>query len=404
MFVAALLVRGGWGTLRLIRADDPFLLEFPDEQQYWSMAASLRDGSGLKDELGFQATRMPLYPAALSLAAGSGRGILVAKAMQWMVGALVAVLTAGAATTLFDRRVGLVAGLLVAFDPFLAFFSSLLLTETPFVAALVALWWILAPSMRTGAGSPGRWVVVGLIAALTVYLRESALGLVVLVLGLVVMFRRFDRRVLSGAAIAGGFVLVALVPLAARNQRVTGEWYWLTTRGGISLYDGVGPCATGASNLGNIKQMPAVRGLSEAKWNRWFLDQSFDAIKGDPGRILRLAGVKLARMWNPFPNVETYQSRLVRVVSAAWTLPTFACAMVGALLLLIRNKKDGVRIALFLLLPAVYLSVLHSLFIGSVRYRLGAIPMLEILAAVAFVAMLDRVREKRATREGALAD
>ena len=118
-----------------------------------------------------------------------------------------------------------------------------------------------------------------------------------------------------GVAVSAIMVVASLVPWAARSRYVTGDWCWLTHRGGISLYDGVGPQATGESNLGDIKAMPAVAGLSEVEWNRWFLKESFRAMREDPGRILRLAGIKLARTWNPLPNVETYQSRSIRFIS-----------------------------------------------------------------------------------------
>jgi hypothetical protein len=40
----------------------------------------------------------------------------------------------------------------------------------------------------------------------------------------------------------------------------------------------------------------------------------------------------------------------------------------------------------------LYFSALHSLFVGSVRYRLAAVPMIEILAAVALAAIYKRVQ------------
>ena len=191
---------------------------------------------------------------------------------------------------------------------------------------------------------------------------------------------------------AMGVVVVSLLPWAARNHAVTGDWCWLTHRAGISLYDGVGPQASGASDLGEVKQSDAVRYLDEVAWNRYFLDQAVAAIQADPERVLRLAGVKLTRMWNPIPNVETYRSRVVRLIAAAWTVPTFALAVIGVMLLLIGRNRGGLRTALFLLLPAAYLSAVHSLFIGSVRYRLAAVPMIEILAAVALAAIYERLR------------
>ncbi len=406
IFVIAFLMRAAWGIICIIRADDPVALEFPDEEQYWMMARSLWNGEGLKDELGFRATRMPLYPGMLAALTEMPRGVLAAKAFQWFVGALAAALTAAAAAALFNRSTGLIAGFLVALDPFLTFFSSLLLTETPFVTALVALWWFLFPMTRRNLvrdsnlapGDFGRWIVVGLLSAVCVYLRESSLGLVILAMGFVIVCHRFEGKALCGATLSLGIVVVSLVPWAARNQELTGDWCWLTHRAGISLYDGVGPQASGASDLGGVKQSEAVRGLDEVAWNRHFLDHSVAAIKADPGRVLRLAGVKLARMWNPIPNVETYRSRAVRWFSAAWTIPTFALAAVGVMLLLIGKPRGGLRTAMFLLLPAIYFSAVHSLFVGSVRYRLAAIPMIEILAAVAIVAMYDRIRPHAAIR------
>ncbi len=404
----ALGTRAVWGTFRLVRAGDPHTLEFPDEQQYWLMASSLRSGEGLKDELGFRATRMPLYPALLAVFTGMENGVVLAKIFHWFLGAGAAALTAMAATTMFDRRVGWVAGLLVAFDPFLVFFSSLLLTETIFAGVLVWLWWIAWPIARNGSspeasggGRKGawvgmrRWVLLAVVAALAVYVREAAAGLVILLLCFLVVCGRFDRRVVGGAMMAGCCVYASLIPWAIRNAYVTGGPRWLTNRAGISLYDGVGPQATGASNLGSIKQMPAVRGLSEVEWNRYFLRRSIEAIKADPMRIIRLADVKLRRMWNPFPNVQTYQSGLARLVSAAWTLPIFVLAGVGAILMPMRRRNEGWRIVGLLVLPALYLSALHCVFVGSVRYRLAAIPMLEILAAYALVALAARVRRWR---------
>ncbi len=408
VFAVALAMRGGWGMFRLVRQADPSILEFPDEQQYWLIASSLRAGEGLRDEFGFRATRMPLYPAYLSLFAGSSGGVVAAKVTHWVLGASVAVLAAGVATTLLGNRHGITAGLLVACDPFLVFFSSLLLTETLFLVGLLAFWWSVAPfAVRRGDDPAGgsaeapvlawpRWVAAGLAAAVCVYVRESALGLIILVLVLIVFLRRLDGRMLGGAAVATGLVVVSLLPWAARNRQVLGEWCWLTTRSGVSLYDGVGPQATGASNLAGIQQMPAVERLHEVAWNRYFLRESLKSIASDPGRIVGLAGRKLARTWNPFPNVETYQLPLVRALSAVWMLTLYFLVAVGSIVQVRKHGAAGTERLLFLLIPAMYFSALHSLFVGSVRYRLAAIPMLEILAAAGLIVLFSRLASWKA--------
>ncbi len=178
---------------------------------------------------------------------------------------------------------------------------------------------------------------------------------------------------------------------------MTGDWCWLTHRGGISLYDGVGPQATGESNLGDVKAMPAVAGLDEVEWNRHFMTESLRSMREDPGRIFVLAVRKLARTWNPIPNVETYRSGVVRLVSAFWMVPVFAFAVAGIVVSSRRKEGSGVVGVVFILLPVLHVIMMHSLFVGSVRYRLAAHPMIEILAAVALVAVVDRIRNGRRT-------
>ncbi|UCE61250.1 MAG: glycosyltransferase family 39 protein [Phycisphaerales bacterium] len=394
VFIVALVARAGWGGFKLARAESSAALEFPDERQYWLMADSLAGGDGLRDEFGFRATRMPLYPATLSLAVGLEHGVIVAKVAHWVIGALAATLATGVAQSLLGRRVGVLAGLMVACDPFLVFTSSLLLTETLFIAALAGLWWIVAPTLAPKEPAPSirRWCAIGCVSALCVHVRESSLGLVVATLCLLVVFRRFERRALAGASIAVGIVILGLVPWAARNARVTGSWCWLTHRTGVSLYDGVRLEADGSSDLAEVQQMPEVWGLDEVEWNRYFLEESLLLIRSDPARIIRLAGTKWLRTWNPFPNVGSYQSLPARLASGAWALPVLALAVAGTTLLLRIDGKGRLRTTFFLLLPALYVSVLHSLFVGSVRYRLPAMPMLEILAAFALVTLFERMR------------
>ena len=396
VFVAALGVRVGWGVLQLARASDPLALEFPDEVDYWSLAESLARGDGLVGEHGFRALRMPLFPWLLSVFASSDSGVVYAKAAQWPIGALAAVFVALLGARIGGRPIGLLAGLLVAFDPFLIFFSSLLLTETLFITALSGLW--LAGWDRPRGDKPfgyPRWLLLGLLCSLCIYLRESSVGLCVVWTALVIARRKMNRRTLVGGGLAIVVMFVALLPWALRNAHLTGRMCWLTNRGGISLYDGVGPQATGASDLGRIKQMPAVRDLDEVAWNGYFLDRALKSIKADPARIARLAVVKIGRTWNPLPNVDTYQSDFVRLISASWTVPVYVLAIVGVA----RLRRDAASVV-GLMLPAVVVLVLHAIFVGSVRYRLAAMPMLEILAAIGTTALVTRRRASPGRESG----
>jgi len=408
------------------------------------MAVSLNRGESMADELGFVATRMPLYTGVLSLFVGMEHGVVAAKAFQWIVGALGAVFVAGLARSVAQASslcahrqdagaaIGLIAGIMVAIDPYLIYFSSLLLTETLFIALLPALWWSLVPLMcgygtasHRGDGKPARpswwrWLVTAVLACLCVYTRESSLAFILAGLGcvLIVWHRRLAgvRAGVVGVALVLAVLIGSLVPWSLRNHRLTWHLCWLTHRGGISLYDGVGPQATGASDLGNIKNMEAVRSYvesgDEAGWNQYFLDRSFEAVAEDPIRIAGLALIKLKRTWNVVPNLQAGRHPLIQWVSAAWTIPIYVLAIIGVGILTLGNAGDSLIgnggaipswvAALFLLLPAVVVSALHAFFVGSVRYRLGAMPAIEILAAVAVVCVWTKCR-KRCDRGGSAA-
>lgn len=408
-FLLAFALRAGWGVASLVRQGDVSRLSFPDEEQYWRIAGSLARGEGLVDELGLRATRMPLYPGFLSLcylAGGPESGAVIAKAVQWVFGAAAAPLVSLLAGSMFDRRAAWLAGLLTACDPFLVFFASLLLTETLFVTGLAGLWfaaWQIAARLRPrDPGSPPptliSWIACGAVAAFCVYARESSLGLVVLLAVWLAGIAQRRRDAGLGALLIMGVVVATLAPWAARNERVLGEVCWLTTNSGISLYDGVRAGATGASDLAEVKQAEEVRALSETERNRYFQRAAWQAVRNDPVRALRLGLAKWKRMWNPFPNVATYQSASVRLISAAWTVPMFAAAVVGVIMWpTIKGREGTVRVAL-LLLPAVYLTLLHGLFVGSVRYRLGAVPMLAVLASACVCLAWDAIRRRGAHR------
>jgi hypothetical protein len=216
---------------------------------------------------------------------------------------------------------------------------------------------------------------------LCVYLRPSALGLVVGWWGFVLFRRRFDKTALLGVCGWTLMLLMMLSPWAARNKSITGEWVWLTTRLGISLYDGVHPDATGASNLGDVK----ATGQSELVWNRDFKTKAWQHIRTEPGRMIRLAGRKFMRTWNLWPNAEGFRSVGIKVTLGAWTALVLLSAAWGT-----KTRHAAPAAIMGLLLPAIYFTLLHMLFVGSVRYRLPAMPMIVVLSAVGIASLLSR--------------
>lgn len=389
IFGVALALRCAWVLVHGLRGSAADGLTFPDEEQYWALAKSLAAGHGLVDEFGYRATFMPLYPAFLSLFVGWTHGMLVARIVQAAIGAAAVIPISLLANRLAGRRAAIASAMLVALDPFLVFgFSNLLLTETIFTTLLCAAIFAAWPMTRANASRARacsedsacpcppwlRAIVAGVLFAAAIYVRPSVTAFVPLWAIVCWLVARDRGRAATTDATFVVTVVLLLVPWAVRNHRVLDEWEWLTTRSGISLYDGIGPRAAGGSDLAYTKTMPNVRGMSETQWSGYFSREAWRIARDDPGRVVRLAWTKFKRTWSFVPNEPGSRTPVKMLASAVWMSVVLAAGVIG----IIRMRRG--REAVLLLMPAVYFTLLHMVFVGSVRYRIPAMPLIYVLS------------------------
>lgn len=378
----AAILRVGWAWTR--PTDDASLRPLPDQLEYLDLARSVRAGEGLRffdprfrDHV--YAYRSPGYPLFVAACAADPRWTRVAQALLDVLTVLAVFLLA---RPWLGPRVALLAAGFAALNPYFVFFSGLLLSETLFTALLGwALVLLTLDRTRPRRAAAGWWAGIVLLA-LAGLVRPSAIGWP-LVLGVVAVLalplpsiapRRL--RLHAGAAAALATVLL-LLPWASRNRVVLGQWVWTTTNGGMTLYDGLHPDATGSSDQSFVQRLPQLQRMNEVERDQHLRRLAVEAAAADPARVLRLAGAKIARMWSPFPLSNEYRGkRLYVLVGLGYAVPLFALALLGVL----RGSVPlGVR--LLLLTPAIYLTIVHALAVGSLRYRVPADLPLCVLAA-----------------------
>lgn len=96
----------------------------------------------------------------------------------------------------------------------------------------------------------------------------------------------------------------------------------------------------------------------------------------NPGRVVELAGAKFTRLWSPWPQEGMGRSSIARVAFGLG----FLALMIGFVL--------GIRPALrspdlwLLIAPALFFTLLHMIYVASIRYREPALPGLFIIAAI----------------------
>lgn len=426
VIIFALAIRIGW--VAHLPTDNKSLWALPDQVEYYEIAQNVLRGKGFHfwDKRFFSeiipnstigdvhAFRMPGYPL---IVAACGGKIAIVRVVQAILDASTVLAAYLLARRWMSERPALLAAILVAVNPFLIYFSGLMLSETVFVAMLAWGMVLLTRETSPSPGTPGEGWGEGsvlfdsqtggqknphpardtgvlprvrgrgglihaslgvVLLALSIHIRPSAMLLPIL---LPLVIRRDWKLPIIGALA----VVLVLLPWAIRNKRLLGEWVWTTTNSGFTLYDGFNPKATGASDQSFIKDMPQLKEMNEVDRSRYLSARAQSYIATNLPRVASLTFNKIARTWSPIPLSEQFGSRkLYRLVGGAYSVVLFGLVVVA----LFRCNLPK-NVLLFLLMPAVYFTVIHAMSVGSLRYRLPAEVPLAVLAA-SVIGIADR--------------
>lgn len=362
---------------------------FADSESYWALAERIAHGESYQFGEA-RVFRTPGYPTLLSLpivAFGSGAaGVWAARGEA----ALLGVLAVGGvwcwARMLFDDRAAALAALLAAVYPGAISTSTFLLSEAPFcpLMLLTLLLWTQAERAGTTGGRWGAAAAAGVAAALATLMRPSWL-LFVPFAAAMIAFRLTARRkhfAISCGALIG--LVVVMTPWWLRNALAVGQFVPTSLQVGASLYDGLNPSASGASEMSFVPHFAEAERRKptgdeaipfEVRLDRRLRNASLDWAKAHPGEVLRLMAVKFGRMWNVWPNEPAFGSWPLRLMMLFSYAPLLVLALLGAW----RFAPRGWPYVLCLL-PAVYFTLLHVIFVSSIRYREPAMLALIVLA------------------------
>lgn len=312
------------------------------------------------------------------------------------------------------RVVGLLAGALAMFDPFVLVHGPV--WDDAFLGAALE-WTVLAVLVRGLAGAGQRQLnsrqamavasLIAAAAATAALTRSSSQVLIGLVATVVIANRSFRPiRTCGWAAIAG--LALALTVWGARNQAVLAEFFVGSSHDGITLFESNFATArpsmlrTGIAesyeleDLGN--HFRAVASMTELDANRYFTRQAVAYAMNQPADVLTTAGLKLFASLTGV-NLGRHVAARRNLVALVWNVGLIIAGVVGWLWL----SRDRVRKEAVLLCYAgaiVAIVTCLSLLAGPVglRYRISAAPLLYLGAAVAVVKLLAGGRPHTASR------
>ena len=401
VFALALALRLGFALTRPVRP------AFADAEQYDAVARNLLARQGFMDSFGRRASRAPGYPLFLAACYGVfGPDPRVARVAQCVIGAAACLLVYHLARRSFDGRTGELAAWLAAAYPFLIAYSGFILSETLFTALLLAGVLLLdAAWLRTvdpQTDEPRRaWLAAaaaGLAFGLAIQVRSSLLLLPLFCLPFWLAAARRRVRALGLWAVVLLVAAMVQAPWVVRNRRVFGRFVPTTLMVGESLLEANGPGADGGPRIDRMREVrdPEINRLSEYERNQRLRDLAVRWIREHPGAFVLLAFEKQRRFWNVVPNATGYRTPLICTASVLAYGPVMALALVG----LVAARAEWRRRVL-LVVPVLYYSGLHTVFVGSTRYRTPVMPFLMAFSAWGSWVLWRRVRERRPRQDAA---
>ena len=391
--VLALVLRAAWGIVVPV-------VPISDSRAYDILALALAEHgsySWAADQLtaywppGTSAIYAALYVAF-------GHVFLPVVVLNVILSTAIVGLTIGLSSELFDQKIGLLAGFLMAIWPSEVAYVTVLASEIPFTFFVLlgcAVWF--APS----APSVLRAVASGLAFGVASYFRPVGLLLpVVLWLSAVLDWRKL-RAVLPVMLLSLLVVAVTIAPWTIRNAKVFGHFVPMSTSDGVNLWMGNNP-----NSVGFYSPLPGtVQGLNEYDQNRILSEDAMLYMSEHPLEFVKRTVEKAVLLhvtettaitWN-FEGIRQRNGEkalfpLKLLTQGFWT-GTLLLAFGGIIVLM---RRDGILQALTnpALLIWIYFTAVYSIYVVADRYHFPSHPFISMLAAVAILASRSLIEQQ----------
>lgn len=344
--------------------------------------------------------RAPLWPAIIAgIYAMLGMQNIFVRLFLCFVGSGTCVLVSRFAGAVFDKRAGMVAGVLAALYPGLFLYDGWLYSESLYTFLLVAFTYTLYLTQQT---AKYRWMVTsGVLLGLLSLTRPNGLIVLVLVFLWAIVAIRAKwlawRAALKSVVIIAALTLTIVAPWTVRNYLVFGSFVPVATGDGIVLLGAYNPLILQDGPFRGIWIRPSLlypagtrtyhhcQTDCEVQQNSDYTHLAGQWVQSHTGEMPYLLSLHLKYMWTPstpeadlpmnqFPS--RFSSQLLMAMIPISSYLIFALAALG---LVVTWRKWSSLLFLYLLIALDIAQCLY--FYGSSRFRAPIEPLLVVLAS-----------------------
>ena len=370
--------------------------------------------------------RAPLYPYFLALIYKVfGHNYFIPRLIQFIIGSLSCVLIYLLGRKVFNRRTGIIAGVIASFYGVLIYFDGEL--QLPVMEVFLDMLFIFAFIRAREKPSVKKWILCGIFLGLSALVRPNILlvGVALLVWILIrstsngkIRFSRIpkSKSLIYAVCLVLGTILMIL-PVTFRNYIKGHDFVLISSQGGMNFYIGNNPQADGSSAIlpggrttwwGSYEDAIRIaeknlgRTLKPSEVSGYWYKQTLKFAISQPFRFLKLMLKKFALFWNgnelsnnkdfyffarSAPLLKFLIWRFVIYFPFGLIVPL---ALVGIILFHSKKlsgtvkEKDNIYLLEIFLLVYMFSVIL---FFVTARYRIPVLPALIIFSSYA----LDRI-------------
>ena len=180
-------------------------------------------------------------------------------------------------------------------------------------------------------------------------------------------------------------------PWLIHNHLKYGDFVHLTLSKGVVMYTGNNPLNKSGGGVegvdSDIRRFSSIKNPIER--DQALMDSAVRYIIDKPGVFVRNSLNKFVRFWRVWPYAPQYQDILIKIISFVSYVPV----LIASLLFVFTCSRDVLIRVFPIMMMIVYLTLIHMVTIGSIRYRFPLEPFLIIFFGT-FFASNKLIREK----------
>ena len=210
-------------------------IQILDAQYYADWAKQIAAGNVLGDKIFFTEPFYAYFLAALMKI--SANAFLLARILQTLLGALLPIVIFKISEKVFNRNIGIIAGIIVAlYGPFIFYENLLLKTSLETFSLALFVWFFLTMLEKN---SNRVYFLGGLLLGITALIKGNNLALLPVILLVISFSKKFatQKKIVLSAFFTLGILLIIL-PITIRNYAVGKDFVLTNYSFGIVTYQG----------------------------------------------------------------------------------------------------------------------------------------------------------------------